>query len=178
MNEASVFMHELGHNLGLDHAGDASTPDFKPNFLSVMNLNFTYPGICSSNTAGSTVVSSCRVDYSNAKLPTLDENHLDENKGISAGTNDITTYNCPDFTPVLGPGTGPIDWNCNGDRTEPDVAADINAEGNFTPLTGFRDWGALNFAFQCTRDFADAPDRKSTRLNSSHIQKSRMPSSA
>ena len=28
------------------------------------------------------------------------------------------------------------------------------------------------------RDFAAATDRKSTRLNSSHIQKSRMPSSA
>ena len=27
-------------------------------------------------------------------------------------------------------------------------------------------------------DFPDPPDRKSTRLNSSHIQKSRMPSSA
>ena len=37
-----------------------------------------------------------RFDYSRAALATLGENSLDESVGIGAGTNDITTYNCPD----------------------------------------------------------------------------------
>src|SRR5215471_16937868 len=36
---AGTFMHELGHNLGLDHGGDTSI-NYKPNYLSVMNYQF------------------------------------------------------------------------------------------------------------------------------------------
>ena len=42
MQQASSFMHELGHTLGLKHGGSASTPDCKPNFLSVMNTEFQF----------------------------------------------------------------------------------------------------------------------------------------
>ena len=39
--------------------------------------------------------------------------------------------------------------------------------------------GSLMYAMVCTRpDIAHAVDRKSTRLNSSHLRRSRMPSSA
>jgi hypothetical protein len=108
--------------------------------------------ICASFTGTCT-----RIDYSGAALATLDENHLNENVGINAGSNDITTYNCPDLTPVPGAATGPIDWNCNGDSTEADVAADITAEGNLVPLTGAADWPNLFYNFQCHSTFANAP---------------------
>ena len=35
--EAAVFMHELGHTLGLLHGGDAKGENNEPNYLSVMN---------------------------------------------------------------------------------------------------------------------------------------------
>lgn len=177
-NVASVFMHELGHNFSLDHAGATSTPDFKPNFLSVMNLNFFFPGIPVAASPGSTTAKACsanddcaalggicssagtctRIDYSRVALATLDETHLNETLGIGAGNNDITSYDCPDFTVAQGPGTGAIDWNCNGDSSEPDVAADVTAEGTLSPLLGFADWPNLKFAFQCTSGgSSDAP---------------------
>jgi hypothetical protein len=92
-----------------------------------------------------------RIDYSTTALPALDESGLDETLGIAAGTNDITTYNCPDFTPVPGAATGPIDWNCNGDSTERNVVANINADGGLPtgPLTGHADWPNLLLKFQC-----------------------------
>jgi hypothetical protein len=179
-HDAGLFMHELGHNFGLRHGGDHDTPDFTPNYLSVMNNNFVYVGIRVAERPGSADPIPCRVsadcpaesicgsfgrvctrvDYSRQALPTLDEEDLDENAGIGGTTNDITTYNCPDFTPAPAPTSGPIDWNCNGDRTETRVAADINADGYtrqpasestflYDPFVGHRDWGSLNFHFQC-----------------------------
>ena len=190
--EAGLLMHELGHNFGLRHAGDADLPDFKPNFLSVMNDNFVYTGIPVAVTRGGVIPVACvsdadcpseaicggfsgvctRIDYSRVALPTLDEMHLDERVGISAGTNDITTYNCPapDFTPMAGAATGPIDWNCNGDASEPNIAADVNADGNVDfngrplgpLLTGYADWPNLFFRFQCRAEgsaSAPSPER-------------------
>jgi hypothetical protein len=168
-HEAGPFMHELGHNFGLRHGGAADTPDFLPNYLSVMNDNFVYVGIPVGPRRGSADLISCRVsadcpaeaicgsfghvctriDYSRQALPTLDEASLDESAGIGAGTNDITIYNCPDFTPLLAPAAGPIDWNCNGDFTDTRVEADINGDGHYGPFVGHRDWGSLNFHFQC-----------------------------
>jgi hypothetical protein len=99
-----------------------------------------------------------RIDYSGAALATLNEaGGLNENIGINAGTNDITTYVCPDFTPVPGAGTGPIDWNCNGDSTETGVTADLTGEGANTELLGFNDWPALFFAFHCSAGGLNEP---------------------
>lgn len=172
--EAGVFMHELGHNFGLQHGGSSSFPEFKPNYLSVVNPNFTFTGIPVAALPGSTTPIGCgtdrdcpdtaicaqfthtctRIDYSQTALPDLNELSLDERAGIAAGTNDITTYNCPDGTPVSGAASGPIDWNCNGNNAETNVIADINYDGEFNDfpflITGHRDWGNLNFHFQCT----------------------------
>jgi hypothetical protein len=168
--EVGVLMHELGHNFGLRHGGDQDLPDFKPNYLSVVNGNFTYVGVPVGDAPGSTTPVACdrfftcpagavcsrasntclRMDYSGAALPSLDERHLDENLGIGAGTNDITTYDCPSTAPMAGAGTGPIDWTCNGDPNEPDVAVDINADGIPSTLAGHADWPNLQLEFQCT----------------------------
>ncbi|MGH9779606.1 MAG: hypothetical protein ACRD5I_14465, partial [Candidatus Acidiferrales bacterium] len=150
INEAGLVQHELGHNFGLQHGGMASFPNFKPNHLSVLNYSFTFTGIPFAATPGSVVPVGARVDYSRAVLPSLGEQQLDENVGISAGTNDITTYNCPDTTPVSGPGTGPIDWNCNENPAEFNVAADVNADGAFGSLTGYNDWANVLLSFQCS----------------------------
>src|SRR5262249_8443482 len=50
--EAGTFMHELGHNLGLHHGGGGirnndieDEPNYKPNYLSVMNYRYQFSGI-------------------------------------------------------------------------------------------------------------------------------------
>ena len=136
--EAGTFMHELGHNLGLDHGGQSSV-NYKPNYLSVMNYSFQTTGIPYASALGSRVPVGFRIDYSEQALPNLDELHLNETLGIQAGTTDITFFN-GEFGFGLGSGTGPIDWNLNGDATEPDVAVDLNRDFNHFTLTGFDDW--------------------------------------
>ena len=69
---------------------------------------------------------------------------------------------------------GSWDWDVVADR--------VTADPAFARLYGV-DAAAARAGAPIDRFFAamhpdDAPDRKSTRLNSSHIQKSRMPSSA
>jgi hypothetical protein len=84
---AGVFMHELGHNLGLRHGGapvggNDSLENFKPNYLSVMNYDFTNTGIPFAATPGSTAIAGYRVDYSDVTLPDLNESNLDETVGF------------------------------------------------------------------------------------------------
>ena len=149
--EGGIFMHELGHNLSLHHGGYEAR-NYKPNYISVMNYIYVYSGISSAALPGSTVEVSRRLDYSDRALPTLDEGHLDENVGVSAGNNDIVHYVSADPsnpTEGLGPGIGPIDWNCNG-VIESDIQADINLDFDYDPnypftlLTGFDDWAQIH----------------------------------
>jgi hypothetical protein len=158
MNHAGTFMHELGHNLGLDHGGPIGMLDYntnnKPNYLSVMNYLFEYTGIGTAASPGSTIVppGGYRVDYSRTALAPLNETSLNETIGINSGTNDVTCYYCPMRTPA--PGTGAIDWNCNGDFTEDPVPVvgstpDINSDSAQTTLLGNDDWSHLSYAFQC-----------------------------
>ena len=158
MNHAGTFMHELGHNLGLEHGGPIGMPDYntnnKPNYLSVMNYLFEFTGIGTAASPGSTIVppGGYRVDYSRTALAPLNETSLNETIGINSGTNDVTYYYCPMQTPA--PGTGAIDWNCNGDFTEDPVPVvgstpDINSDSAQTTLLGNDDWSHLTYAFQC-----------------------------
>src|SRR5262245_30408725 len=75
---AATFMHELGHNLGLQHGGDESVNQ-KPNYVSVMNYLYAgnpLPIITYSTSTPSGY--SFRIDYSDEKLPDLVETALDE----------------------------------------------------------------------------------------------------
>lgn len=141
--QAGTFMHELGHNLFLQHGGVDSV-NYKANYLSVMNYFFQFPGILPTN----------RYDYSAALLPSLDENNLDETVGIQDGA-DSTRYYCPDGTINTVAGTGAIDWNCDADSTDLNVVSDINRSGTNTVLNGYDDWTNILYAFQSTSDYED-----------------------
>ena len=125
VNVANTIMHELGHNLGLRHGGFEDV-NYKPNYNSVMNYLYQFPGIDTDCTPPGNGLLS----YSVGARPALNENHVDEREGVCG--------NPP------GP---PWDWNGDGD------AADFGFAFNLNPLNDdvlgilrdFDDWGHLNF---------------------------------
>jgi hypothetical protein len=152
INVTAAFMHELGHNLGLDHGGTDGI-NYKPNYHSIMNyqwanddeINATY----------------WTLDYSRVQFQNLNEGQLDENVGVGgppshagiyirAGpwiTNQVKIVG----TNLLVPEYGPIDWNGDG-IPETNVARDINflMGTNTDPsevLVGAEDWSRLRFYF-------------------------------
>ena len=72
--KAATFMHELGHNLGLKHAGTTDLPNCKPNYLSVMNYAFQFPTFLTGG--------NWPMDYSHNVLNSLKESALVESTGI------------------------------------------------------------------------------------------------
>ena len=146
----ATFMHELGHTLGLHHGGAEDT-NFKPNYLSVMNYIFSFVGIPFATTLGSVEIAGFRLDYSRHDVPALDEGNLDETVGIQAGTKDITAF-VNESGGGLGPATGPIDWNLDGDPTQRHVAINLTifSDGFLTLLPGFDDWSYLKAVLRGT----------------------------
>jgi uncharacterized repeat protein (TIGR01451 family) len=160
-----TFVHELGHSLGLDHGGD-DPGNCKPNYLSVMNYNFS-PGVQFRvpNPAGGTMYEN-RIDYSRVLLqPSLNESALNENVGIgAAGTyyaNAVTEWDSNGLSPWRNgaPQTtseGALDWNGNGSIEVGSVQADLDDfasrwitdcidNGLFVvPSDGFDDWSYLD----------------------------------
>jgi hypothetical protein len=136
--QASTFMHELGHNLGLDHGG-ADAVNCKPNYASVMNYSSSHPGM------GSTY----RLDYSRAALATLDEAALDEAAPIAADAGLRAAFGPAPI--VIEPLAGAHDYNRDGRRDAGLVAADLNnlgtsgCTGAGTVLTGHDDWSDLRY---------------------------------
>lgn len=84
--EAS-FMHELGHNLALDHGGSYGDQNScKPNYLSVMNYIYQFRQNADS----------CRpLDYSTTPLASLNQANLAD--------SNVGSYPYPSYNPPTGP---------------------------------------------------------------------------
>jgi hypothetical protein len=152
--QAGSFMHELGHNLGLQHGGGDGT-NYKPNYLSVMNYAFQLDGVIKAGNPAT-------IDYSGfgpTNVPTLNESgQLNEAAGLGPGATDPsgqhygTRHWCVTqgvFVSVTD-ATQNVDWDCsvanNGPDSEPAVTADVNGDGNTTDtLAPFNDWVNLKF---------------------------------
>jgi hypothetical protein len=166
-DEGGVFMHELGHTLGLHHAGDNANVDSEPNYLSVMNNKYVYSGIQHAASPGSAVsVEALRtLDYSQHTLGTLDEAHLDTAAGtspLSSGYTGIVRFFNYAGGNGAGPESGPVQWDglaavsctmpsdCAGGGSLTgtclasgvcEVKADLNKNGVVNEvMTGYRDW--------------------------------------
>ena len=167
--QAGTFMHELGHTLGLHHGGSDNV-NYKPNYYSVMNYAWQVPHAGYS--------SYWKLDYSDETMPTLDENNLDESKGIGGEAGKLVPIGPPLARSDIGyrvvSQTGPVDWSNlpdvpggddqNGDSdplNDTGVVADINhiyASDHASPgqvLTGHEDWSTLIYSFRNSPDFED-----------------------
>jgi hypothetical protein len=159
--KAATFMHELGHNLDLKHAGSANTPPCKPNYFSVMNPLYEFAGIVTtpiidySNTFGR--------DFAGSINHTIDEtgvNGLHEPHGIvqalTSTFRGAIGHVSPPSPPALFYRTFTAngqainyDWPTDNDSTEMNVISSINFFKGYNPPCydttksvsyGFKDW--------------------------------------
>ncbi len=143
INQSAVFMHELGHNLGLFHGGFEDQNN-KPNYLSVMNYSYGTEGIIFNGTAS-------RVDYSRFPVSSLNENALNEAQGLNTPTGDgqLSGYGCVYFVngnQITKPACATnVDWDNDGNATEASVSVDINKANGKSTLQSFEDWQHLVF---------------------------------
>lgn len=120
-NVGNTIMHEVGHNLNLRHGG-FENKNYKPNYNSVMNYIFQFPGVDTNcDVAGNGVL-----DYSRGVLASLNENALIEANGVCGGVA--------------------LDWNGNSILDTSPVSVDINGDGAKNTLSDNNDWVTANLA--------------------------------
>jgi hypothetical protein len=143
---AAVFMHELGHALKLGHGGGDDV-QYKPNYHSVMNYMWQ-----NRDADAGGFRDSWRLDYSDTKWLTLDENFLVEAAGIGGHVGHSTKIG--PLPARVVPESGPVDWNDDGDTTDViTTGLNINQvvmgdEGDGTILVGHDDWSNLILNFR------------------------------
>jgi hypothetical protein len=156
--QAGVFMHELGHNLGLQHGG-SNGDNFLPTYLSIMNYSFV-PGVKLVDS------DAWLLDYSRVGSPSkpgvdgvvadLQEGDLLEPAGLGPtgeAARYTSMYRCASkVDPRNNPGgfvriedlAEPIDWNCNDTIDASEIKADINGDqSSGSPMEGHTDWPNL-----------------------------------
>lgn len=176
--QASTIMHELGHNLGLEHGGDSGQNN-KPNYWSIMNYLYALEGL-DPNPAGFTafdrwrrekgdqtpalcnlVASPCGspslfvMDYSDGSSAPLDESALSESDNIGRGSTSGAF----------------ADWDLSGSLTAAKLSKDLDGDGAKTILRDFNDWGNLQLPFSrkwYTNNLGKSP-RSFTRPNADFI---------
>lgn len=159
--QAGTFAHELGHNLGLYHGGDAGAPNGKPNYLSVMNYLFQNRGL---SVSGTRAFNYSR--YSPSDIADLSEEALDESLGIVARADLFSfgsLYRCVPGPAIVIPSlNSPVDWNCeNG--LENIVATDVNLDDDQTTLSSFDDWNYIRFSYPGS-EIGLGTDTKNSRI--------------
>lgn len=152
--QAATIMHELGHNLGLNHGGHEGVNN-KPNYYSVMNYLYQLMGLGSNPKTSSVIeryflakkangfdwIDLCkietgpcsrdfRIDYSDGSGEVLDEYNLSESVMIGRGS--LNAY---------------ADWNLDQKLNSTRYAFDLNDDGKKTLLYDYNDWGTLLFVF-------------------------------
>jgi hypothetical protein len=156
--QASTLMHELGHNLGLQHGGNESA-NYKPNHYSVMNYMYQFAGLSATpDTANaaeryflanglkgkthcnlienSPCSNTFRISYSDGISGDLNENSLAEAANIGRGST----------------GGAYSDWNDDHAFNAGPYARDLNPqEGTAnTVLKDYNEWANLILPFSRT----------------------------
>jgi hypothetical protein len=154
--QAGTFVHELGHNLGLRHGGTDHT-QYKPNLLSLMNYSFQTDGIPYTRSDG---VQFRIFDYSRSILPLLNENNLNEARGLGPFASDLfgvygTTFFVFDGQEFVQydtfDATSFVDWNQDGTintSVKMNINQDVVQQGNsvfhkYSTLRSIEQWSKL-----------------------------------
>lgn len=155
--QAGTLMHELGHNLGLSHAGLVTQPNCMPNYPSVMNYLYQTRGLTDAQ-------GNEHVDYSNGFVGLLNE---------TAPANSLTglSYRLRFYAPLApgAPADSAAQLHCDGTpitsgvpevRTESATVAapDWSNGSGLTPPFD------LNYNGVLGETFADQPDWTSLNL--------------
>ena len=153
--QASTLMHELGHNLGLQHGGNEST-NYKPNHYSIMNYMYQFSGLSATpfttNAAeryflanglkgktycnlieNSPCSNTFRISYSDGSGTDLDERSLLEEANIGRGSG----------------GGAYADWNDNHAYNASPYRYNLNPQDgtDITVLKDYNEWGNLMLPF-------------------------------
>lgn len=159
---AGTIMHELGHTLGLSHGGVHTDnangeivnnhDNYKPNHLSIMNYSYQFSGL-------RTVLGDYITNYQDFELPEIDENHVNESRGIDPeGVTEGKglTIKIPvknrfllwefDGEEDSDIARQSIDFNKNG-TIENDIRYDLNNDSEYRSLTAtLNEWSNLKFS--------------------------------
>lgn len=139
--QAGTFMHELGHNLGLNHYGTVESQDplhvmNKPNHLSVMNYLYQTTGLIVTDT-------DFLFDYSRYNMATLDESALWESQGISLAASGINVtytvgvrYKCRSDDERVAPDAAQVNWDCDPGGIIQETPVSANISGDFDSYGG------------------------------------------
>ncbi len=128
-NVSHTIIHELGHNLNLRHGGNTDC-NYKPNYNSVMNYRYQFPGIDNNCTPPGDGV----LNYSIGDRIVLNENSLNENAGTCGAPAWDWNGN--------GPIENPVVFNINSD----DDFEVANCGGTLTTLRDYNDWANIDFS--------------------------------
>ncbi|ATB42320.1 hypothetical protein CYFUS_007798 [Cystobacter fuscus] len=146
--QAAVFMHELGHNLGLRHGGNVET-NLKPNYLSVMNQLYELEGLgpISGSSAGDRYYLRNRLkgydgvdDLADSPLSTTFV--LDYSDG-SGGVINETALN--ESAGMCRAGATSIDYDNSGFIST--TTFDVNRDTVFEVLYDHNDWASIVLPF-------------------------------
>lgn len=157
LTQATGFMHELGHTIGLRHGGGDNI-NCKPNYFSIMSYAYQLTGI----TPGGTV------DFSREQLGALLENNLDETQPLGDPNGYQAIFSSGGS--VIGPnantaGNVAINWDQDGTLDETGVSVDLNVfdQCNGNPaaaspgqtMAGWDDWDNVRYNFLSSPHFVD-----------------------
>lgn len=165
--QARTLMHELGHNLGLQHGGQEPTK-YKPNYFSVMNYMYQFDALPSPEPEEDGNEDVMLMDYQNFETPALDETALDEPLGMQAsvstegpligrpwycylsdGVADNSERECLCFSRFkIGGVPGEIDFDGDGQISAMPVKADLDGYLDATNIIQAtpNDWLILDFS--------------------------------
>ncbi|NVJ10465.1 hypothetical protein HUW63_35315 [Myxococcus sp. AM001] len=143
LEQAGIFMHELGHNLGLLHGGD-DNDNFKPNYLSVMNYEYCFHGFRFNN--------ALVFDYSRVQVAAFSEANVFELVALTpippTTVNDLGSFTAlrANGRVIYGNGNH-ADFNGNGDLDFRRYAMDFDGSGTADKVfrAAQNDWTALRF---------------------------------